>query len=263
MGGGRPHFANTQSAVLSPFSLPAYLLPFWWSLGVIAVLKVFTAAFGTYLLGRALGMRFAGALLAGVVFAFSLYFLVWVSWPLPNVWALLPWLILLTEPVIRRPSILPVAGLAAVVAMQFFGGHPESNFHLLAATAAFFAFRVLLLRHEGSVSGLGRPVLAFVAGVVAGTALAAVLLVPFLELLFRSGDVDVRESFSQIALPAAIPAGLRAYRLLGPGHARVRSENFAQVRALYAGALPLALGGRGARSCAPRACGSASLPSRR
>ena len=35
VGGGRPHFANTQSAVLSPFSLPAYLLPFWWSLGLI------------------------------------------------------------------------------------------------------------------------------------------------------------------------------------------------------------------------------------
>ena len=33
---GRPYFANAQSAVLSPFSLPAYVLPFWWSLGLIA-----------------------------------------------------------------------------------------------------------------------------------------------------------------------------------------------------------------------------------
>jgi hypothetical protein len=97
VGLGRPHFANGQSAVLSPFSLPTYVLPFWWSLGVMCLMKVFTAAFGTYLLGRALGMRFAGALLAGVVFAFSLFFLVWVSWPLPNVWALLPWLLLLTD----------------------------------------------------------------------------------------------------------------------------------------------------------------------
>ena len=49
---GRPFLANAQSAVLSPFSLPAYVLPFWWSLGLIAVLKVFVAAFGTYLLAR-------------------------------------------------------------------------------------------------------------------------------------------------------------------------------------------------------------------
>ena len=82
-------------------------------------------------------MRFAGALLAGVVFAFSLYFLVWVSWPLPNVWALLPWLILLTERVIRDPRRCRSRASASVVAIQFFGGHPESNFHLLAATAAY------------------------------------------------------------------------------------------------------------------------------
>ena len=116
MGGGRPFFANTQSGVLSPVNLPAYVLPFWWSLGVVAVLKVVVAAFGTYLLGRALGMRFAGALLAGLVFAFCLYFVVWVSWPLPNVWIMLPWLLLLTDLVIRDPRPLPVAGLAAVVA---------------------------------------------------------------------------------------------------------------------------------------------------
>ena len=61
---GRPYLANAQSAMLSPFSLPAYLLPFWWSLGVIGVLKVFAAAFGTYLLGararHALRRRAAG-----------------------------------------------------------------------------------------------------------------------------------------------------------------------------------------------------------
>ena len=48
--------------------LPAYVLPFWKSLAVMAVLKLCVAAFGTFLLGRALGMRFGGALLAGAVF---------------------------------------------------------------------------------------------------------------------------------------------------------------------------------------------------
>src|SRR5688500_14441777 len=55
---GRPFLANAQSAWLSPFSLPAYVLPFWWAQGVIAVLKLFAAAFGAYLLARALGLRF-------------------------------------------------------------------------------------------------------------------------------------------------------------------------------------------------------------
>jgi hypothetical protein len=238
---GRPHFANGQSAVLSPFSLPTYVLPFWWSLGVMCLLKVFTAAFGTYLLGRSLGMRFPGALLAGVVFAFSLFFLVWVSWPLPNVWALLPWLLLLTDRVVRDPAALPAAGLAVVVAVQFFGGHPESNFHLLAVTVVFFAFRVLLARRAGELRGLLRPTLAFAAGLTGGTALAAVALVPFLELLFRSGDVDNRESFWQIALPRRYLLGFALYDYWGRATHISPAPDFTQVRALYAGALPLAL----------------------
>jgi hypothetical protein len=238
---GRPFFANGQSAVLSPFSLPAYFLPFWWSLGIVCLLKVFAAAFGTYLLGRSLGMRFPGALLAGMVFAFSLYFLVWVSWPLPNVWALLPWLLLLTDRVICDPTPLPVSGLAVVVAVQFFGGHPESNFHLLAVTVAFFAFRLLVLRREGELTGLRRPGLAFAAGLAGGTALAAVVMVPFLELLFRSGDVHVRESFWQISLPRRYLAGFALYDYWGRSTHVSIGPDFMQVRALYAGALPLAL----------------------
>ena len=30
--GGRPYLGNAQSAVFSPFNLPAYVLPFWDSL---------------------------------------------------------------------------------------------------------------------------------------------------------------------------------------------------------------------------------------
>jgi hypothetical protein len=242
VGLGRPFFANGQSAVLSPFSLPTYVLPFWWALGVMCLLKVFTAAFGTYLLGRSLGMRFGGALLAGLVFAFSLFFLVWVSWPLPNVWALLPWLILLTDRVIRSPATLPVAGLAAVVAIQFFGGHPESNFHLLAVTGIFFGFRLWLLRRAGELPDLRRPTLAFAAGLAGGAALAAVVLVPFLELLFRSGDVDNRETFWKITLPKRYLLGFALYDYWGRSTHVALAPDFTQVRALYAGALPLALG---------------------
>ena len=242
VGAGRPFLANAQSAVLSPFSLPAYVLPFWWSLGLMAALKVFAAAFGTYLLGRALGMRFGGALLAGVVYAFCLYFVVWISWPQTNVWALLPWLLLLTDRVIRSPTALPAAGLAAVVAAQFFGGHPESNFHLLAATVVFLAFRMVVLRREGALPDVGRPLLAFAGGVVVGTALAAAMLLPFLELLNRSGDVEARQSFSQLALPRRYLLGLALPDYWGRAtHAAVGA--FAQERALYVGALPLLLGG--------------------
>ncbi|HEX6653107.1 MAG TPA: YfhO family protein [Thermoleophilaceae bacterium] len=191
---GRPFVANAQSAVFSPFTWPAYILPFWKSLAVMAVLKLFVAAFGTFLLGRALGMRFGGALLAGAVFSFGTFFVVWLAWPLTNVFPLLPWLLLLSELLIRRPQALVGAGLAGVVGLTFLGGHPETSFHVLVTTVAFFAFRLVLAWSRGGRRRelLTRPAVAFALAVAGGAALAAVMLVPLLEFMLHSGDYERR-----------------------------------------------------------------------
>jgi hypothetical protein len=114
---GRPFLANGQSALFSPFTMPIFVLPLSKALGVMALLKLWVAAFGTFLFGRMLGMRFGGALLAGLVFTFGTFFVVWLPWPLTNIFALLPWLLIATELVIRRPTALAGAGLAGVIAL--------------------------------------------------------------------------------------------------------------------------------------------------
>lgn len=192
--GGRPFLADAQSAVFSPFNIPAYILPFWFSLGVVAALKLFAAAFGSFLLGRALGMRFGGAMLAGIVFAFGTFFIVWLAWPLTSVFAMIPWLLLLSDRVARRPQALPAVGLAVIVALQYAGGHPESSFHALFAACAFFVLRLLVASRgtARTVARYGRPTLVFALSLVAGTALAALVLIPFIELLGRSADVGLR-----------------------------------------------------------------------
>jgi hypothetical protein len=180
--GGRPFLANAQSAIFSPFTAPIYAMSVWKALAVSALLKLFVAAFGTYLLGRALGMRFAGALLSGAVYAFGTFFVAWLAWPLTNVFPLLPWLLLLSELVLRRPEPLRVSGLAALIGLTLFGGHPETSFHTLVATAVFFAFRLL------SAPARGRAVVAFGLACGLGVALAAAMLVPLLELFAHSAD---------------------------------------------------------------------------
>jgi len=188
--GGRPFLANAQSAVFSPFTMPIHFMSLWDALAVMAVLKLFVAAFGMYVLGRTLGMRFGGALVAGVVFAFGTFFVTWLPWPLTNVFPLIPWLLLLTELVVRRPGPIPAAGLAALVALQFFGGHPETSFHVMVVLTGWFALRALLAwsskgrRREDLV----RPTLAYGLAVAGGTAAAAVVLLPLVELLWHSGD---------------------------------------------------------------------------
>jgi Bacterial membrane protein YfhO len=187
--GGRPFLADAQSAIFSPFTAPAYVLPFWRSLAVTAFLKLFVAAFGMFLFARTLGMRFGGALLAGVVYTFGTFFMAWLGWPLTNVFALIPWMLMLTELLVRRPGLLPGAGLAALVGLAFLGGHPETTFHVICVTVAWFAFRLLLGRRRAEgIRPLVRPALAFGLALGAGAALAAVMLVPLLELLVNSGD---------------------------------------------------------------------------
>lgn len=240
---GRPFLADAQSAVFSPFSVPAYVLPFWLSLGVIGALKLFVAAFGTFLLGRALGMHDAGALLAGLCFGLSLDMVEWLAWPLPSVWAFLPWLLLLADRVARAPSPLPAAGLAGVTALQFVGGHPESSFHVLFATCAFFLLRLVLVRRA---AGRGPPALirslsAFAVALAGGAALAAVAIAPFAELLLHSADLHQRSGVKEVGLATHYLAALMLPDYWGrPGQHVL--EAFVNQRALYLGALPLLLG---------------------
>jgi Bacterial membrane protein YfhO len=247
--GGTPYLGDMQSAIFSPFSLPAYILPFWWSLGVIAVMKVVVAAMGAFLLARVLGMRFAGAFLCGTVFGFGLFFIAWLPWPLGNVFPLIPWMLLATERLIRRPGPLAASGLAVVTALQFLGGHPETSVHVLLATVAFFILRVLqspggVVAAMGNAARAGRsrlaafvatarrPAVTFVLALVLGTALAAVAIVPFLELLHNSSDLSSRPR-SGVHVPAAyyFASFLPSYF---PG-------GFVIETAFYAGALPLVL----------------------
>ncbi len=241
---GRPYFANSQSAPFSPLNAVSYVLPFWKSLAWIAILKVFTAAFGAYLLARALALRQGGALLAGLAFGFGLYFVIWVPWPTSSVWAFLPWLLLLSDRVVRRPGALPVAGLAALVAAQFFSGHPESSFHSMFAALAFAVLRLFQLhsgRIEGSASAV-RGALAWVAAALLGTGLAAILIVPFAELIQSSGIVGNRD-----ATPRAASSIQYIVTTVFPdyyGRPTQRPlEGLAVTRSFYLGALSLMLAG--------------------
>ena len=162
---GRPFLADMQSGVLSPFSLPSYMLPFWFSLAVVAALKLWVAAFGTFLLGRALGMRFAAALLGGLAFGFSL---------LHGHVARLAAVERLGADAVaaargrprdpRRPDAAGVALLALVTGLQFLCGHPESSFHVVrrggavrrAAAARARPTRGAARRARGARPGRGR-----------------------------------------------------------------------------------------------------------
>ncbi len=243
ISGGRPYLANTQSAVFSPFSLLAYVLPFWRSLAVIAALKLFIGALGAFALARALGMRLGGALLTGLVFAFGTFYVIWLAWPLTNIFPLIPWLLLVVDRIVKDPGPLPAAGLGALVALAYLGGHPETTFHTLFVATVFFCFR---LWTSGRLTrarwrGLPSPLGAFAFAMVAGSLVAAVVFIPFAELLAHSSDLTRRSANGPDHWPAKYLGALLLHDYWGRATQQSNLEPFMQLRGWYAGAVTLML----------------------
>ncbi len=237
---GRPFVANSQSALLSPFTLPSYVLPFWESLVWVAILKLFIAAFGTYLLGRALGMRFGGALLAGTAYGFNLWLVEWLTYPHASVWALIPLVLWLVERVVKRPDLANGCGLAVGFAAVLVCGHPESAFHAVFVATLFGVLRAVQGRRArtGSLRG---PALAFTAALGGGVALSAAVLLPAAELVLRSADLQQR---SGSAVTSTTPLKYLMATVL-PGYwgrpTDTLIDPFMLARAIYVGVLPLVL----------------------
>lgn len=186
--GGIPLWSNPQTGLFSLFSLPLWILPLNYGIGVGAALKLWAAAFGTWLLVRELRLGFLPALLAGVCFGFSAIDIVWLTHEtIPAVAALLPWMLWLIERIYRGGRLGMLLGLAAATAIGLGGGHPGMQVHLLAAVATYALLRAVFLPRATPLGERLRP-LGFVAGGLAlGILLMSLMLLP--EALSSRGTV--------------------------------------------------------------------------
>jgi hypothetical protein len=199
--GGIPLYSNPQAGLFSLFSLPLWILPLNYGIGVGAALKLWAAGFGTFLLVRQLRLGFLPGLLAGVCFAFSAINIVWLTHEtLPAVAALLPWMLWLVERIYQGGRLGSLVGLAAATAIGLGGGHPGMQVHLMAAVAAYAVLRAAFLPRSASWGERLRP-LGFAAGGLAlGALLMGVMLVP--EALSSRGTLGtVARSHGQGTLP--------------------------------------------------------------
>lgn len=268
---GVPHLANNVSAVLSPFSLPFYVLPFRVALFVAAGFKLFALGLFTYLYLRRVRLSHLAGVVGAVAFTFSAYNLLWLNWPHPGAAICLPAGLWLTElamaAVDRRRRWAALAAYAAVVAWAFLAGHPETLFFSLGLVMVYAAARLAF----GARPARERLVLlAQVAGAtLLGAGLSAVQTLPFLEYLVRSTSYaegstralthfDVRftplHAFPNLlGSPAARyydPGPLRGTLRL-PGGAAIGS-NYNEAVSFYIGLAVLLLAGVGAASLARR-----------
>ncbi|MBS1868153.1 MAG: hypothetical protein JSS99_00645 [Actinobacteria bacterium] len=205
---GTPLFANSQIGWLSPFSLPLWLLPLNYGLGVAAALKLWFAGFGTYLLARELRLGFWPAMTAGTAFALCSFNIVWLSYGVfVSVAALLPWALWLVERIVQRGEPAYGLALAGVVACALAGGHPGTEVHALAATVLYGLVRVATIRDADRRDRLAR--FALVAGGIAvGALVTAVVLLPAQQAAVGTVGAAARANGSPGFGGSRMPAGV-------------------------------------------------------
>ncbi|MBM4421978.1 MAG: hypothetical protein FJ030_01135 [Chloroflexi bacterium] len=200
---GAPFLAAGQHSALYPFSLLFYILPIPRAFGWFIVSQFFLAGLFAYIFLRAIGQSRVAAFLGGLVYEFSLFMIVSVTFPmiiagavwLPLVLASAHWIIEQRPALGGRPASLPwviIGGIA--LGCQILAGHPEVIYYTLLIAGAYSAFN--LKSQISNLKSLLRPALYLLAMVTLGLALGAAQLIPLIDVLrdnFRVGSATLEQ----------------------------------------------------------------------
>jgi hypothetical protein len=167
--------AAGQPAVYDPLQFLGMLLPLPDALTFGAAMTFFIAAFFTFALARATGLKEIAALVAAAGFTFCGMMAFFVGWPLARSWAWLPLVLFAVRE--RRWVLLTVAFVLVI-----FSGHPESVLHVVAVGALYGV---------GLKPDLRSALSALVAGVMA-LGLTAIYLLPFAEAAPQTLEYKIR-----------------------------------------------------------------------
>jgi len=201
-GCGAPHFANAQSAVLSPFSLPFYVLGVREALIAAAFLKLFALGFFTFLFLKALGTRQLPALVGATAFMFSGHSVLLLAYPHSGVAAVLPAGLLFVELAMQRfaagrPCAGPLAGVALALGLGLLAGQPEPFYFCAIAIGGYAFVRLFALfwregHDRAALARVERRGALFLLAAGLGAGLGAVQVLPFLEYLQYSAMLVAR-----------------------------------------------------------------------
>lgn len=187
---GIPFVANPQPALFYPPTWLAAVMPLNRAFGSIILLHVWLAGVGMYLWLRAEGASSVGSLFAGVVFAFSGYFIVRIRAGHLGVLTTGSWLPLLLwlfrrASARRRWTLTLLGGLP--VGLSILAGHTASFIYVALGLTTYAAFRAWEVWHaEQSLREAAVPLLWAAVMLLAGLAVAAVQLLPTAQLVARS-----------------------------------------------------------------------------
>ena len=234
--GGQQAASLPNHSLYSPLNIGNWILPAWYA-PVVAKLLELAAAIGfTFLFLRRVGLsRFASAL-AGLVFAFSGFQVVWTNWRQSHIGALIPGLFWAIEYALAKRTVVSITPLAGVVAVMWLEGFPSVTMYALAFAGAYALVRILT---DPSLRTAFSGYAVTLGGVVAGTAIAAFQLIPFaywvtnIEAATRTQEPNwylARRTLATMAVPNAF--GSPVDRYYGPAEYLIYGPvNYIEIQA--------------------------------
>jgi hypothetical protein len=245
---GEPLLGAASPAVFHPVQVASLLLPLPMAITFAAAATLGLAALCMYLLSRDLGVRAEVALFAGAAWSYGAFHLFWLGWPVALASSTVPLLVLAARRSALAPGIASAATLAFAWMLLFLGGSPE-----IALPAGLLAGALFLGQVAVRCADRRAALLSAAAGTVLGLALSAVQLLPFLEALPQTAELEARQSDNGAGLSAADgrtsadllaehflpfalgvdPAGMRVQRALEPARATSWIGSVGLAAALY------------------------------
>jgi O-antigen/teichoic acid export membrane protein len=212
---GQPFLANGQHSALYPFSLLFYILPLTKAYGWFTVSQLWLAGLSMYIFLRTLRATPLGALVAGLTYSLSAFFIVSVVFTMiiaGAVW--LPLLLAMIEIIIRKqeekgpvsysPIPYVVAG-AIVLGLQTLAGHVEITYYTLLVAGFYTFWRLLLLGWRQKTTRFALRLAGWLLFMISfGLSLGAIQLIPMYEVVtqnFRGNSVSLAQ-VREWALPA-------------------------------------------------------------
>ena len=188
-GSGAALLANGQSAALFPTEVVARFLPAFRAVTFSQAARLLLAAWGLFLLARALAASELAALAAATVWTGCGFLQLWRLHPHSLVAAVAPWVLLALVALVRRPGPRPAVALAVAGAVGVAGGHPETLLHVVLLGLGLVVAALALGERAGVAERRpGRVVVWGGAGAALSLLLAAPALLPFVENLAVSRE---------------------------------------------------------------------------
>lgn len=203
-----------STALLSPLSLPWWILPHDAAQAGVKILECLAISLGMHgLLRRRWRLPACTAPIASLTYITSGFMLSWTNWPQTRVAALIPLLFCVGDSLAVRARRRDVLYLAIVLASMLLGGFPAVTAYGVYAVVAYF-----VVRAAASARGLRDVLRSFgyaVGGGILSVLLAAVQIFPFVWFSQTYVDFESRAEGNGVHLPASLLASVTVPNIFG------------------------------------------------